>query len=153
LGGVRVFLDYGHNPAGIRETVKTLNKLQYRRIIGCIGLPGDRSDATVRNLAREAANGFDKLYIKEDSDLRGRKQGEIAKIIFEQAVKEGKKPDQLKIVLQEGQALKEAILDAEYGDIIVIFYEKADPLRKIIADMKLLMSENPESDKNISLEV
>jgi len=153
LGGVRVFLDYGHNPAGIRETVKTLNKLQYRRIIGCIGLPGDRSDATVRNLAREAAKGFDKLYIKEDSDLRGRKQGEIAKIIFEQAVKEGKKPDQLKIVLQEGQALKEAILDAEYGDIIVIFYEKADPLRKIIADMKLLMSENPESDKNISLEV
>jgi len=153
LGGVRVFLDYGHNPAGIRETVKTLNKLQYRRIIGCIGLPGDRSDATVRNLAREAAKGFDKLYIKEDSDLRGRKQGEIAKIIFEQAVKEGKKPVQLKIVLQEGQALKEAILDAEYGDIIVIFYEKADPLRKIIADMKLLMSENPESDKNISLEV
>lgn len=153
LGGVRVFLDYGHNPAGIRETVRTLNKLKYRRIIGCIGLPGDRSDATVRNLAKEAAKGFDKLYIKEDKDLRGRKQGEIANIIFEQAVKEGKKSNQLEIVLQEGEALKKAILDAESGDIVVIFYEKADPLRKIISDLQLLISENTEPNQNISLEV
>jgi cyanophycin synthetase len=154
LEGVKVILDYGHNPAGIRETINTLKKIKHRKIIGCIGLPGDRSDTTVRNLAKEAAKGFDILYIKEDSDLRGRKPGEVAKIIYDQALKEGKSPKSLKIVLKEAEAFQEALKEAESGDIVIIFYEKAEPLRNVLADRKKLLTEDLEvCEYNISLEV
>lgn len=136
LNGVKVILDYGHNPAGVKEIIRTLKQMKHRRIIGCIGLPGDRSDSTARKLAKEAALGFDFLYIKEDSDLRGRKPGEIAEILFQQALLEGKKPNQLKIILNEADAFSEAVRNAQEGDIVVIFYEKAEHLREILAEIE-----------------
>ncbi|RNC28677.1 MAG: Cyanophycin synthetase [Candidatus Dichloromethanomonas elyunquensis] len=152
LGSIKVILDYGHNPSGIKETIKTLKQLKHRRLIGCVGLPGDRNDSTVQNLAREAAQGFDKIYIKEDKDLRGRQPGEIAKMIYDEAFKEGKKPEELKIVLGEEQAFLEALMEAGDNDIIVIFYEKAEPLRKMIAD-RFWFNMKEACGYNISLEV
>ena len=137
----KVILDYGHNPAGVREIVKTLKQLKHTRIIGCIGLPGDRSDDITKKLASEAAVGMDFLFIKEDLDLRGRKHGEVANIIYQQALREGKKPHQMKIVLSEEEAFKEAIQSAQDGDIIVMFYEKAEPIRKILSEMEVDLNE------------
>lgn len=154
LNGIKVILDYGHNPAGVQEIVKTLNELKHRRIIACIGLPGDRSDTAVKNLAKEAVKGFDLLFIKEDQDLRGRKPGEVAKIIYDQALEEGKKPSHLKIVLKEEEAFRQALLTAAQGDIVVVFYEKAEPLRRLIETMKsMVQKEKNVYDENISLEV
>lgn len=131
----KVILDYGHNPAGIREVAKTLKQIKHRRLIGCIGLPGDRSEEIIKKLASEAVKGFDFLYIKEDADLRGRKSGEVAHIIYQQALSEGKVPSQMKIVLSEEEAFGEAIQSAQEGDIVVMFYEKAEPLRRIITQL------------------
>ncbi len=153
IGGVKIVLDYGHNPAGIRETVKTLKKLKHRRIIGCIGLPGDRSDTTIKNLAKEAAKGFDQIYIKEDADPRGREPGEVARLIFDQILKEGKGAHELAIILSEEEAFREALNKAEPGDIVVIFFEKATPLRRMISEIKAEFSANKEIHYNISLEV
>lgn len=139
--GVRVVLDYGHNSAGVQEIIKTLHSIKHNRIIGCIGLPGDRTDKAVRNLAKEAAKGFDLLYIKEDSDLRGRKPGEIAGIIYDQALQEGKSPASMKIVLNEKEAFRQALMAAREGDIVVVFYEKAEPLRKILTEIMSIEAE------------
>lgn len=132
LNGIKVVLDYGHNPAGIRETINTIKKLKCRRIIGCIGLPGDRADETIKHFANEAAKGFDVIYIKEDSDLRGREAGEVAEIIFKQALLAGKSPRQMEIILNEVEAFQAALANAVAGDLIVIFYENAKPLRQIV---------------------
>lgn len=140
LNNLKVILDYGHNPAGIREVVRTLKKIKHRKIIGCIGLPGDRSDDITKKLASEAAKGLDFLYIKEDSDLRGRRQGEVANIIYQQALREGKKPSQMKIVLSEEEAFREALQSAQEGDIVVMFYEKAEQLRKILSQYEVDVS-------------
>ena len=154
LNGIRVILDYGHNSAGVKEIGQTLKGLKHRRIIGCIGLPGDRSDDAVRSLAREAAKGFDMLFIKEDRDLRGRKPGEVANIIYEQALKEGKSPSNLKIALKEEEAFRQALLAAGEGDIVVVFYEEAEPLRNLIAKMKIILEGNKDVRVyNVSLEV
>ncbi|UWG97720.1 cyanophycin synthetase [Dehalobacter sp. DCM] len=142
VGDFKVILDYGHNPAGVREIVNTLKQVKHRRMIGCIGIPGDRPDSIVRKLAREAAGGFDFLIIKEDSELRGRKKGEIAGILYDEVLKEKKQPEALAIVLDETEAFHQALDLAMPGDIVVIFYEKADSLRKIIADRQ---------NKNISI--
>jgi len=132
LDGVKVILDYGHNPAGIKETIQTVKKIKHRKLIGCIGLPGDRNDTTVRNFGREASCGFDYLFFKEDGDLRGRKPGEVAHILYDEALKEGKSPNHLEIVLSEEKAFQKALTVAQKGDIVVMFYEKAEPLRRII---------------------
>jgi len=142
INGVKVVLDYGHNPAGIHEVLKTLKQIKHRQIIGCIGLPGDRSNSTVKNLAREAAAGFDFLYIKEDQDLRGREPGEIAGIIADEARKAGFNPKKIKIILKETEAFTEALAKARQGDIVVVFYEKAEPLRQILAAHHCLPGEN-----------
>lgn len=141
---IKVILDYGHNPAGIREVIKTLKSIEHRKIIGCIGLPGDRSDDITRKLASEAAKGLDFLYIKEDSDLRGRRQGEVADIIYRQALREGKKPSEMKKVLSEEDAFREAIQSAQEGDIVIMFYEKAEPLRKILSQFEVKINKQRE---------
>ncbi len=158
LQGIKVILDYGHNPAGIREIVKTLKQIKHNRIIACVGLPGDRNDQIVKNFAKEAAKGFDLLYVKEDHDLRGRQPGEIAALIARQAAAEGFNSDNIKIVLKEKKAFKQALLNAKEGDIVVIFYEKAEPLRKVINEMKAswnkaILAGKESGDYNIYLEV
>ena len=43
---------------------------------------------------------------------------------------------EVKIVLDEKEALKEALDNAEKGDCIIVFYEKLKPLIKIIENYK-----------------
>ncbi len=94
------------------------------------------------------------LFIKEDRDLRGRKPGEVANIIYEQALKEGKSPSNLKIALKEEEAFRQALLAAGEGDIVVVFYEEAEPLRNLIAKMKIILEGNKDVRVyNVSLEV
>lgn len=152
LDGIGVVLDYGHNPAGIREVIKTLKELEHRKIIGCVGLPGDRTDSIAKKYAREAARGFDVLYIKEDRDLRGRRPGEIAEIIYNEALQEGKRPKQLKIVLDEVEAFRKAMEEAQKGDIVVVFYEKLEPLKQLVEEMSRKQQQEI-SKYNFSLEV
>jgi len=159
LNGLKVILDYAHNPAGIKETLKTLKSLKYKKLIGCVGMPGDRPDSTIRNFASEiAAGAFDYLYIKEDQDLRGRKRGEVAEVIYDQLLKEGIEPSIISIVLNEQEAFKQALKQAAKDDVVIIFYEKAEPLRNIVMQLTAANKANDnlyESDivHKISLEV
>ncbi|NLP44549.1 MAG: cyanophycin synthetase [Peptococcaceae bacterium] len=144
VNGLKVILDYAHNPGGVKEVLNTLRNLKYKKLIGCVGLPGDRLDSTIRNFASEIAGAFDYIFIKEDQNPRGRKAGEVAKIIYDQLITEGLKPNKLNIVLKEQEAFKQALKKATKGDIVIVFYEKAEPLRKIL---KQIITENMANDK------
>ena len=65
-------------------------------------------------------NILDKIIIKEDKDKRGRKNGEIASYIKEGILKSNKNAN-VKIILDEVEALKEAINESVKGDIIIVF--------------------------------
>jgi cyanophycin synthetase len=123
LGGVQVFIDYGHNAAGIEEIIKTLKKFKGRSLVGCLTMPGDRPDESIRDVARIAAKGFQRLIIREDEDLRGRKPGEVAGIIYNTAVETGMDPKCIAIVLGERQAFQYGLDTCSQGDIFVMFYE------------------------------
>ena len=73
------------------------------------------------------ANSFDYVFIKEDKDLRGRKQNEVAEILYNSVCKYNKS-DNIKIIIDELDALKQAVSVAEKDDLIVVFYENIDPL-------------------------
>src|SRR5437660_12428309 len=79
--GVRVIVDYGHNPHALRAMQVAISQMRPRRAIGVVAAPGDRRDADIQELATVAANTFDWIIVREDDDMRGREPGEVAHLI------------------------------------------------------------------------
>lgn len=147
VGGVQVFIDYGHNAAGIREIARTLKKFKARSVVGCITVPGDRPDDTIREVARVAAQGFQRLIIREDDDLRGRKPGEVAGILLNEAISAGMDPRKISVVLPEREAFQHGLDTCNPGEIFVMFYEDLEPIEEEITfrlnQEKMNVSERP----------
>ncbi len=131
-GDFRVIIDYGHNPAGLREVFSAARELQPSRLVGVVGLPGDRSDEAARQLGRVAGSGLDYVYIKEDRDRRGRRLGEVADLLLEGVLDSGIEPNQVEIILDEVSAAEAALEAALPGDLVLIFYEKYEPVVDLV---------------------
>ncbi|MFZ5641459.1 MAG: cyanophycin synthetase [Bacillota bacterium] len=143
-GGVRVVVDYGHNPAGYRSVLNTVQKFRHKRLIGVIGVPGDRLDEHILEVGRIAGAGFDRIFIKEDADLRGRAPGETAGLLKQGALASGIQEGQIKVIPSEPEAVREAVGEAVAGDVVVVFYEKIGPVTKIIDEYCRLAGQKEE---------
>ena len=130
VDGVKVVLDYGHNIEGYKCVLKSLTKIRKKEIIGIIGVPGDRENSHIEEIGKICTKTIDKIIIKEDKDRRGREKGEVAKIL-EKAIKHNKNKKCM-VCLDEVEALKRALNIAAKDDIIVVFYEKLEPLIEVI---------------------
>ncbi len=128
LNGFQIMLDYGHNPAGYTRVTEACRKLGYARLIGVIGMPGDRMDCSIQQAAHLSAEAFDRIYIKEDTDLRGRQEGEVAGLFYKTILQSGYPKEDVNIIENELDALKAAVGKAHSNDLIVVFYEKIEPL-------------------------
>lgn len=134
LDGVSVMLDYGHNPAAIAEACEVCSRLASNKVIGVVGLPGDREGALVKAVGKHCTDSFDSIYIKEDEDLRGRKAGETASALFGAIASCGFPRENIRVIDGELQALQEALREAERGDLIAVFYEKYEKLYEYLKD-------------------
>lgn len=132
--GGYVLLDYGHNPDAFAAVCQMAAKWSGRRVTGVIGVPGDRDDRVVEQAGRAAARGFERIIIKEDGDLRGRRSGEIASLL-RRAVMDEAPHRHCRIALDEVAALQMAINEIEPGDVVVIFYEKLDPALSLLKQL------------------
>jgi cyanophycin synthetase len=131
IRGGYALLDYGHNPDAFTAVCQMAAKWRGRRVTGVIGVPGDRDDMVVEQAGRAAARGFQRIIIKEDSDTRGRRRGEIADLLRRAVMSEA--PGRYcRIALEEIAAMRMAIEEIEPGDIVVIFYEKLDPALSLL---------------------
>ncbi len=137
-----VCVDYGHNIDGYKALIATARQLGKGRIVGVIAAPGDRQDSSIIELGRIAGNGFDEIYIKEDSDLRGRKRGETAQLLKKGVMEAGVAAEKIKVVLDERQAVELALNHAKKNDFIVVFYEIYDVVMKAITQMRQRVEEN-----------
>ena len=84
----------------------------------------------IEEIGKICTKTIDKIIIKEDKDRRGREKGEVAKIL-EKAIKHNKNKKCM-VCLDEVEALKRALNIAVKDDIIVVFYEKLEPLIEVI---------------------
>lgn len=132
MGKFSVMLDYGHNPAGYRAVIDMVRSQNALRYTGVIGMPGDRRDESIEEAGRLCGRFFSKLYIKEDNDLRGRKAGEVADLLYGAAIKEGIDKKNITVVYSEEKALETAIEEAQPGDFIVMFYEELESALEVI---------------------
>ncbi len=120
--GFRVILDYAHNPEGLRELGKLINKMRvrYERTVGLIGVAGDRRDSDIREMGALAAQFFDVIVFKEDDLLRGRPPGSVAALLREGAIGAGCAPGRLHTVLSEEGAADMSMRLARPGDLVLL---------------------------------
>ncbi|MFC4768534.1 cyanophycin synthetase [Effusibacillus consociatus] len=131
VAGGYVLVDYGHNPDSFAAICRMASQWKGRTVTGVIGVPGDRDNSTVEQAARVAARGFHRLIVKEDRDLRGRLRGEIANLMYRAAKTEV--PDrECHIVLDECEALAKAIQEMRNDEILIVFYEKLEPVMDVL---------------------
>ncbi|MGH9854056.1 MAG: hypothetical protein ACREBD_29795, partial [Blastocatellia bacterium] len=63
--------------------------------------------------------------------LRGRRSGEIAKLL-RAAVRSEAPECECQVVLDETEALRTALSEVEADEVVVIFYEKLDPVLSVL---------------------
>lgn len=129
--GGHVLIDYGHNPEAFRAICATASRWKEARVTGIVGVPGDRNDALIAESGRVAAQGFDRIVIVEDRDLRGRRAGEVASLLC-QAIREESPQRQVMIVLDQRTALAQELPHIGPSDIIVVFYDDYEPLVELL---------------------
>lgn len=148
MGNFKVIVDYGHNQEGYLSALQAVKKLKPERVIGILGMPGDRKDNDIVCTAKIAAEYCDYFILKEDANLRGRKAGEVAAIMKDALLESGISKEHIEILLPEVVAAHKGLEMAEKGDIVIIFYEKFEPILKLIYDYKRLL-EPKNIDENI----
>ncbi|APC84262.1 cyanophycin synthetase [Clostridium botulinum] len=132
--GTNVILDYGHNIEGYKVVLESIKKINHKRIIGVVGVPGDRTNSSTLKVGNICGENFDYIYIKEDRDKRGRKDGEIADLLKKGILETGFKNSKLNIILDEEEALKKAIESSNPGDLVIMFFEEFEPAANIVKD-------------------
>jgi UDP-N-acetylmuramyl tripeptide synthase len=83
VGGVRILVDYVHNPHGFEAVGGLIAALGSQRLGLMVGHAGDRDDRAIRDLARAAWSlGPERVAVKElPRYLRGREPGEVPELI------------------------------------------------------------------------
>jgi cyanophycin synthetase len=155
LDGVKVLIDYAHNPHGLQAVGEFVERITSGSSEGSppgtpswtanlkmavVATPGDRRDEDMRELGRVAARYFDDIIIREDKNPRGRKLGETADLVMEgvqEAMRAGHRVGNVEIVLDEMEATRRALRRARAGDLVVLCVDYATEVWKELEARKL----------------
>ena len=124
IQGQRVLIDYCHNVAGLEAIADFVQRMASDRSVAVISIPGDRSDGDIAAFGELAATSFDRIIIREDDNTRGRQSGEIARLLKEAVLRGGLPEENVSIVLNELDAARAAVEEAEKTDLVVIMADK-----------------------------
>ena len=144
LDGYRVIVDYAHNPPALDELGRFVERLAEPspggarplvtgRRIGVVATAGDRRDEDIRELGRVAARYLDHIVVREDVNPRGRRRGETAALIEEgvrQAMARGARTTEVKTILDELDATRQALDIGREGDVVVVCVDYANQVWK-----------------------
>jgi cyanophycin synthetase len=121
-GGVRVLLDYAHNPHGLAALLDIARTLPAERRLLVLGQAGDRDDEALRDFAR-AALPFqpDRIIVKELPEmLRGRQPGEVTAILEDELRRLGIPAERIERADSELEGVRKALAEARSGDLVVL---------------------------------
>jgi cyanophycin synthetase len=122
VGGVRLLVDFAHNPHGVAAILAMAAALPARRRLVLLGQAGDRSDADIRDLAATvAAARPDRVIVKEmDAYRRGRPPGEVPQLLTRTLREAGLEPAAIGQAGSEIEAARQALAWAEPGDLLLL---------------------------------
>lgn len=141
---VHIVVDYAHNPAAIAAVTGVLHGLWgAQRCVAAVTLPGDRRDDVVAESARVLADGFGRIVCYEDSDTRGRERGEMTGLLVS-AVAARRPEVRCERAATCGEALTKALAMAEPGDVVLVLYEKVEPVLSYLESQGAVPVASPE---------
>lgn len=135
LEGIELLLDYAHNPDGLAGLLAVARSRQPRRLLLLLGQAGNREDEALTALAHAAWGGHPDMVILKDLEgyQRGRAVGEVPETLATALRAAGMRADQLRVVLDEAEAVAEAMAWAEPGDLLVLPVHALDARDRVAA--------------------
>jgi cyanophycin synthetase len=137
LKGGKIIIDYGHNPSALEAQLQLVTGIhkdqgkQGRKAI-VFGIPGDRPDQSIINAAKAVAGKYDIYFLKEDWNLRGRKSGEIPRLLKKTLISEGINSRMI-LTYFDKQTELDAVSDMynwlEINDIVMLQADDIDKVR------------------------
>jgi cyanophycin synthetase len=137
VNGVSVLVDYCHNAPGMKalgsfvdqlaESHAASSELSKISRIGMVATAGDRRDEDMVELGAIAAEYFDVVVVREDTNLRGRAPGQTAELIasgVRRRMADGARVKQVEIVLDEITAVRHCMTRANPNDLVVLCVDK-----------------------------
>jgi UDP-N-acetylmuramyl tripeptide synthase len=122
FGSLQVFVDYAHNPEGLRGLLQVATTSQPGRLGLLLGQAGNREDAQIRELAAGAAGFSPALVVLKDIDgyMRGREPGEVAHVLRDELLLRGVPAAAITECLDEASAVRSMLAWARAGDVLVL---------------------------------
>jgi cyanophycin synthetase len=122
LNGFKVLIDFAHNPAAMSALFDMAGAVPAKRRVLCFGQAGDRTDALIRELARDAwAIGLDRVIVSELPKYhRGREHGDVFRLIRDELLNCGAADEQIRHYDEEMQSFEDALGWAEAGDLVIL---------------------------------
>jgi UDP-N-acetylmuramyl tripeptide synthase len=123
FGRLNVFVDYAHNPEGLRGLLGVaMNAGTNGRLGLVLGQAGNRENADIRELAAVAASFRPQRVVLKDIDgfMRGRTAGEVANILRDELAIRGVPADAVVECLDEIDAVRGLLAWAQDGDTLVL---------------------------------
>ncbi|GAA0809506.1 cyanophycin synthetase [Spirilliplanes yamanashiensis] len=132
---VHLFVDYAHNPAALAAATRTLHRLFGRdRCVAAVTLPGDRRDDLLAASAQVIADGFARVVVYEDEDLRGRTPGEVPALV-QREIRARRADARCERVTHAREALATALSMAQPGEVVLVCYEEIGPMLALLDEL------------------
>jgi cyanophycin synthetase len=116
-------IDYAHNAGGFEELKRYMSAVKASIKVGIVAAVGDRRDEDIRNVGIYAAQIFDQVIIRHDSDLRGRTKEEINNLVME-GIRKVNPSCPVMVISDELEAIKYTIENALKGSFITVCTDK-----------------------------
>jgi len=118
--GVRIMLDFGHNPAGVRAVLDLVGRIRGPgRLVVVAGSAGDRTNEEIAEMARAVARARpDRVLVRDLPEyLRGRLPGEVPAVFRRLLEAYGIDAE---VAASEVDALERILADARPGDFALL---------------------------------
>ncbi|MBA4177569.1 MAG: Mur ligase [Leptothrix sp. (in: Bacteria)] len=135
--GATVLQDYAHNPDGLAQLLAVARALRPRRLGLLLGQAGNRDDAALVDLAREAAAAKpDRIVLKElPLMLRGGPPGEVPARLLAGLHAAGVVPEHVTFEADEEAAARALLVWAGPGDVVVLPVHTAEVRERLVATL------------------
>jgi UDP-N-acetylmuramyl tripeptide synthase len=129
LGGLRILVDFAHNPHGMSALVAVAETIPAQRRLLLVGQAGDRSDEAIRELARAAWKlRPDHVVVKEmETYLRGRAPGQVPALLADEFSRLGVSEEAISWAGPEIAGVRRALEWARPGDLLVLAVHEDRP--------------------------
>ena len=125
IHGVTVVLDYGHNTSAVARLLEVIDRFPHPRKSVVYSAAGDRRDQDIVDQGRQLGAAFDRVFIYEDTYLRGRREGEITEL-FRQGMASTNRVKDIRSIEGGMLAIEIALAACLPGDLLVIQPDRID---------------------------